>query len=170
MLEQRHGMADFADVYTTHRDDVARYLRRHVPDAEVEDLCSETFTRAWEAWPRYQPDPRGPGPWLMTIAKRRAGSYWRRQQATPAGLRCGELDPAPEHEQPERVVLDAAALYELLRRLEDLPLSQQRVLAMRVFYGLDVAETAQAMETTAGAVKALCFRARHRLARAGEAA
>jgi RNA polymerase sigma factor (sigma-70 family) len=68
---------DFAEVYREHRLEVARYLRRHVPSREVADLTSDVFLRALTAWPRYHPDPRGAGPWLLTIARNVAADWAR---------------------------------------------------------------------------------------------
>jgi RNA polymerase sigma factor (sigma-70 family) len=73
----------FRDAYEQLSPMVGDYLRRFVPRGEVEDIRQQVFLEVWRSRSRYDAE-RGLEPWVLTIAKRRAIDYLRRQSRTPA--------------------------------------------------------------------------------------
>ena len=71
--------------------------------------------------------------------------------------------PAPRNENPLEQVQADDAMQALERALESLPARQREAFTLRNFEGLDVAQTAVAMDCTEGSVKTHYSRAVHRL-------
>ncbi|MGF1529231.1 MAG: RNA polymerase sigma factor [Candidatus Competibacterales bacterium] len=78
-------------------------------------------------------------------------------------LPLGETLPDPRSPDPERVEQQRRALAVVDNALQALPRRQQQVFLLRVFEGLDVAQTAVAMGCTEGSVKTHYARALKRL-------
>jgi len=67
--------------------------------------------------------------------------------------------PDPRARLPEEALMDEATMERLLEAVERLPLRQQQAFLLRVWEGLDVADTARAMGCSAGSVKTHLSRA-----------
>lgn len=73
-----------------------------------------------------------------------------------------ELEPdfaAPDSDNPLVQLVQGNAMEELRAAIEDLPLRQQQVFLLRIWEGLDVKQTAFAMECSEGSVKTHLSRA-----------
>ncbi|RLT99983.1 MAG: RNA polymerase sigma factor [Ketobacter sp.] len=69
----------------------------------------------------------------------------------------------PSEPNPELLLSRAGDIDAVLKQVEALPIRQQQAFLLRVWEGLDVAATAQAMECSEGAVKSHFHRAIHSL-------
>lgn len=101
------------------------------------------------------------------IDQQRKGNV-RQRVMVPAPASDAQPDPvaqAPGHpgEQPERQVAANESLDRLHAALQTLPVRQQQAFLLRVAEGLDVAQTAEAMECSTGSVKTHYSRAVHTL-------
>ncbi len=95
--------------------------------------------------------------------KRSRGRWWR---LLGGGDSCREnagdplqAVPGSSQMQPEKILLSQEITEDILKAVEMLPLRQQQAFLLRVWEGLDVAETATAMGCSAGSVKTHLFRA-----------
>ncbi len=73
--------------------------------------------------------------------------------------------PDPGGRLPEEVLMGEDELERILAAVEELPLRQQQAFLLRVWEGLDVAETASAMGCSSGSVKTHLSRAMSALRR-----
>lgn len=79
------------------------------------------------------------------------------------GLEEIETVPDPVNSQPDQALTNNRAIFELDKALGELPLRQQQALMLRLWEGLDVKQTAQAMGCSDGSVKTHYSRAVHTL-------
>ncbi len=169
MRAQQGDAAAFGEVYDRYVDFVYRYVYYRVGSPQLaEDLTSETFLRALRRISSFTWQGRDVGAWFVTIARNLVADHYRssryRLEITTADLRAtgGERagDATPESEV--LTSMDNAALLDAVRGLSS---EQQECIALRFLQGLSVAETAQAMNKSEGAVKALQYRAVRTLGR-----
>ncbi len=156
----------FGLLYDHYQPSVYRFLYYRVGSAHLaEDLTGDTFFRALRSMNGFRWQGRDFGAWLMTIARNLAADHFKagrtRLEQTTEDL--GTLD-SPTDEGPESLVLDSLTNEELLGALRTLPRDQQDCLVMRFLQGLSLAETAEALDRSAGAVKQLQLRAVRHLA------
>jgi len=130
-----------------------------------EDAAQETFLRAFNALPRF--DPKGPArcsTWLLTIATRLCIDERRRQRRQPGH---DDVDVATLQADGHGA-LDVVAHKELIGRLQrglaGLPDGQREVFVLRVLAERSVEETATVLGIDTGTVKSRLARAREALA------
>ena len=115
-------------------------------------------------------------PLFHRILQSRIRDWYRRQQVRKKWIswfggqenETAEPDPllntaAAACTEPQQASLQRQTMNELERAMHQLPLRQQQVLMLRLWQGLDVRETAQAMGCSAGSVKTHYSRAVHTL-------
>lgn len=152
------------ELYLRHCDNLVGYLRSRVgcPDL-AEDLAGDTFVRAFTNLGRY--DRGNFAAWLFRIGRNLAVDHHRRS-STKREVPVDEMwsneasDPSPD---PETLVVDrleAAGLYQVVRRaLDQIPPGQRACLVLRFYENRSVAEVAELMERSPGAVRVLQNRA-----------
>ncbi|NEK58221.1 sigma-70 family RNA polymerase sigma factor [Geodermatophilus sabuli] len=155
----------FGRIYDHYVTMVHRYARHRVGDrALAEDVTSETFVRALRRIDSLSFQGRDVGAWLVTIARNiiidQGKSSRYRLEVSTADMR--DADQATEG--PEDAVVTRLANEELLSCIRQLGGEQQECVSLRFLQDLSVAETAEVMGKTEGAVKALQHRAVRRLA------
>jgi len=154
----------FSELYRRHIDMIYRYAYARVRDATVaEDLTAQVFLKAFEGLPNYEPRGVPFSAWLYRIAHARTVDYWRQQQRRQE---VGLLESLPATDpQPEDIVVARSewkAAVDLLAQLTD---DQRDVIILRFIEDMSLAEVAETLEKTVGAVKALQHRALASLAR-----
>lgn len=122
----------------------------------AEDLLQTALVKLYVAWPRVRHDGREEAYCRQIIVRATIDEHrrpWRREQA---------LDRLPERATP-----DAAARYDehdaLFGALQSLPVMQRKVVVLRHWLGLSVAETAQELRISEGTVKSHSSRGLGRL-------
>ena len=125
---------------------------------DAEDLTSQTFLAALEAFPRYRQDGHFAA-WLFTIAHNKAVDYYRRAPHLPldeliAPPFHSDLAGETEHLQQEGV---------LLRAIQALPDDEQELIRLRYVAELSFAEIARALHKSEGAAKKMLYRLLMRL-------
>jgi RNA polymerase sigma-70 factor (ECF subfamily) len=150
----------FAAIYEQYVDVVYRYVYYRVGSHHVaEDLTSETFVRALRRLDSFTWTGRDIAAWFVTIARNLVvdhvkSSRYRLEVTTGDMLDGDERAPSTESE-----VLDRLRDERLLSAMRDLGPDQQECLSLRFLQGLSLAETAEVMGRSPGAVKQLQLRA-----------
>jgi RNA polymerase sigma-70 factor (ECF subfamily) len=76
----------FATVYARHAPPIMSFLAHTLGDCSTaEDLCQETFVRAWRAAPRFRGDAPL-APWLFRIARNLSHTELRRRRRAQSGI------------------------------------------------------------------------------------
>ena len=147
-----------AEIYDTYAPRLYRYAYRHLGHrATAQDVTSETFHRLLDAL------KNGGGPhtnlsaWLYRVAHNVIVDVYRHQpDDPPAPLDdvnlVGSADQEHHAEHNDRVTWARRAFQQLTGL-------QQQVIALRYLESLSLKETAQVMNKTVNAVKALQYRA-----------
>jgi RNA polymerase sigma-70 factor, ECF subfamily len=156
----------FGMLYDHYQTSVYRFLYYRVGSvALAEDLMSETFFRALRSMSSFRWQGKDFGAWLMTIARNLTADHYKsgrnRLEYTTEDM--SAHDSATEG--PENAVLASLTNEALLEALGELPTEQQECLVMRFLQGLSIAETAQVLGRSDGAVKQLQLRGVRNLAK-----
>lgn len=119
----------------------------------AEELAQETLARAYRDWNKIQ-GMAAPGAWAHRVAMNLAKSYFRRSAAerrarTREEAQARVTEPAPE----------TAEAVTVRRAVANLPEQQRRMLLLRFYRELSVAEVASLTGRSASAVTSLTHRA-----------
>lgn len=149
----RHGWHRFVDVYEPLRPELYRYCRYLTRSAwEAEDLVQDTLARAFVNLGRSFQLPASPKAWLFRVASNLWIDRMRRARELP-----GEV-PDQAVLPESRVDRDAAG--SLIGRLAP---QERAAVVLKDVFDFSLAEIADALSTTVGAVKAALHRGRGKL-------
>lgn len=152
----------FGRLVERHAGRVYACLRLWVGQAQdAEDLCQETFLKAYRALPRFRRDCSF-GAWLLVIARRTASNFFRARRPTEPleEVRAPEaVGPGPDEELGQTDL--RGSVWEVARRLKP---TFFEVLWLHYHEDLGVEEIARVLRTTRVNVRVLLFRARRELA------
>ncbi|MCW2858219.1 MAG: sigma-70 family polymerase sigma factor [Marmoricola sp.] len=156
----------FGQLYDHYQPSVYRFLYYRVGSMTLaEDLTAETFFRALRSMHAFRWQGKDFGAWLMTIARNLTADHFKagrtRLEQTTEDMQT--LDTTSE--SPEIEVLSSLTNEALLKALGELPTEQRECLIMRFLQGLSIAETAEILGRSAGAVKQLQLRGVRNLAK-----
>jgi RNA polymerase sigma-70 factor, ECF subfamily len=161
-LLQRASLCDpiaFTALYDQYGDRIYSYIYHRVGQVELaEDLTGQVFMRMLEAVHAGRPWQTSFSGWLFRIAHNLVIDHYRRRgRATFVDI--DEVIAPSPHGQPQSSVeamLDSEQLRQALRKVTD---EQAQVISLRFLEDLSIAETAEIMGKTEGAIKALQYRA-----------
>ena len=156
----------FGQLYDHYQGSVYRFVYyRTRSQTLAEDLTSETFLRALRNMSGFRWQGRDFGAWLMTIARNLCTDHFKagrtRLEQTTEDM--GVHDDATEG--PENAVMAGLTNELLLDGLRQLSDEQRDCLIMRFLQGLSIAETAEVLGRSDGAVKQLQLRGVRNLAK-----
>ncbi|MFL6022865.1 MAG: sigma-70 family RNA polymerase sigma factor [Marmoricola sp.] len=156
----------FGQLYDHYQPSVHRFLYYRVGSMTLaEDLTAETFFRALRSMHSFRWQGKDFGAWLMTIARNLTADHFKagrtRLEQTTEDMQT--LDSTSE--SPEIEVLSSLTNEALLKALGQLPTEQRECLIMRFLQGLSIAETAEILGRSSGAVKQLQLRGVRNLAK-----
>lgn len=156
----------FGSLYRQYRGQVHGYIQRRVTHAELaEDLCSETFLRAFRRISSFAWQGRDFGAWLTTIAHNLVVDYYKSAhrkfeiatEALPEDLLC-----AAGADAAVLAMLDTGALADAMAQLTP---AQRACVSLRLLDGYSVEQTASTIGRSSRAIIALQHRALRSLAR-----
>ncbi len=160
-IQQRDQQA-LAEVYDRYFDQINRYLSYRLGEPEVAaDLAGEVFFALVSALKKGKPPKTSLSGWLYTVARNLAADYIKEKSRTVALVEDIASNEPSLTDQAHLAQL-APILREAILQLTD---EQQHVITLRFGQELTLAETAEIMEKSVGAVKALQHRALASLAR-----
>jgi RNA polymerase sigma-70 factor (ECF subfamily) len=152
------------EVLETIRPLVVRYCRARVGTAErsglsADDVAQEVCLAAITALPRYKDQGRPFLAFVYGIAAHKVADAHRAAGRTKSD----PMDVVPErlsHEAgPEQMAIDSESAARMATLLKVLPEKQREILILRVVVGMSAEETADAVGSTAGAVRVAQHRA-----------
>lgn len=156
----------FGELYDHYHSAVYRFLYYRVSSVTLaEDLTADTFFRALRGMSSFRWQGRDFGAWLMTIARNLVADHFKagRTRLEHTTEDTETLDSAAD--SPEREVL-ATLTGEILRSaLNELPREQRECIVLRFLDGMSIAETAEIMHRSSGAIKQLQLRGIRNLAK-----
>jgi RNA polymerase sigma-70 factor, ECF subfamily len=156
----------FGLLYDHYHVSVYRFLYyRTRSQTLAEDLTSETFFRALRSMNNFRWQGKDFGAWLMTIARNLTTDHFKAGR-TRLEMTTEDMTPHDDTtEGPEGAVIAGLTNEVLLKALTELPDEQRECLIMRFLQGMSIAETAQALDRSDGAVKQLQLRGVRNLAK-----
>lgn len=132
----------------------------------AEDIASETFLSALEAWP-YKGVPPNPTAWLYAVAKNKAMNYISRNQLFVNKI-AGQLQSA-RHQQSIEIDLSGKNISDSQLQMmfalchPAIPAEAQIGLALRILCGFGIDEIATALLSNKETINKRLFRAREKL-------
>lgn len=150
----------FAELYQKYNLIIYRYILAQVGSPQdAEDLTTEVFIKAWNSLDTYADQGYTYGSFLFRVARNTIIDFVRNQKKenildieTPFWLQDDSDLPSDILSKKE----DYQKLYESINRLPD---DYKEVLILRFFSDLSVAETAEFMNRSSGAIRILQHRA-----------
>lgn len=148
----------FASIYEYYYEDIYNYIYHRVTGASVaEDLAAEVFLKALESIDSYTFRGLPLNVWLFRIARNLVADYFRRGPwPVEVPLEEGML---PLEEGAEDVFEREITQRQLVRALSNLTDDQQDVVILRLVDEFSVADAAQVLGKSEGAIKSLQRRA-----------
>lgn len=156
-----------AGLMRRHREAVYRLARFHTDDeAEALDLTQEAFIAAFSALRRFDLD-RSFRAWILRIALNKCRDWSRRRKVRrlltftrPIDEAAMVADPGPD---PEAALQSAAAVAQIKRAVQDLPLRLREPLILCAIEGMSQDDAAILLGISRKAVETRIYRARQKL-------
>lgn len=156
----------FGQLYDHYADQVFRYIYYRVSNrALAEDLTADAFVRALRALPRFTWQGTDFGAWLTTIARNLITDHYKSSRAKREIVADELPDADDSRDGPEQEAVTNDVNDALMQALRTLPDDQQECLVSRFMLEHSIAETADLMGRSPGAIKQLQLRAVRSLAR-----
>lgn len=152
----------FALVYRHVQPGLLRYLRG-LSVVAADDLAADTWLEVVRGLDRFTGDERGFMAWVFTIARRKAidrGRYEGRRLTAPLD---DDDSYGPRLPDTAEIVEQADATDAAIALVRTLPPDQAEVVLLRVVAGLDIAQVAELVGKSNGAVRVLTHRGLRRL-------
>lgn len=157
-----HDQQALAEVHDRYFDQIYHYLNYRLGDSEAAaDVAGEVFLALIKALKRGKPPKTSLSGWLYAVARNLAADHIKKQVRTVPLFEDLTAD-GPSLTDRAYLAHLAPTLKAALQKLTE---EQQHVIALRFGQGMSLAETAQIMEKSVGAIKALQHRALASLAR-----
>jgi len=130
-------------------------------ESMAEDLCQETFYKAYRSLQTFREVEASFSTWLYTIARNTVLSELRKQKMQQISLEDSGVQPQVSADsQPEHSILRHEKVSMVRQAINNLPEKQRSALILREYYQLDYQEIASILGQTVSSVKSLLFRAR----------
>ncbi|MFI2855636.1 RNA polymerase sigma factor [Paenibacillus sp. JSM ZJ436] len=140
---------------------VYHMLKSSSMELMAEDICSETFYKAFRSLHSFREVDASFSTWLYTIARNTVLSELRKQRGANLPLEESGIIPiAPPEVAPEQAILRNEKVSMVREAINNLPEKQRSALILREYDQLDYQEIADILGQSVSSVKSLLFRAR----------
>jgi len=130
-------------------------------ESMAEDICAETFYKAYRSLQTFREVEASFSTWLYTIARNTVLSELRKHKAGKISLEQSGYTPVASYETlPEQMILRNEKVSMVRDAINNLPEKQRSALILREYDQLDYQEIAGILGQTVSSVKSLLFRAR----------
>ncbi|NEW06062.1 sigma-70 family RNA polymerase sigma factor [Paenibacillus sp. SYP-B3998] len=127
----------------------------------AEDLCNETFYKAYRSLHSFREIEASFSTWLYTIARNTVLSELRKNKSVQVSLEQSGLTPHASYDaMPEQAMLRNEKVSMVRNAINSLPEKQRSALILREYDQMDYQEIANILGQTVSSVKSLLFRAR----------
>lgn len=165
-LAQGGDTEAFGQLYDRYVTGIFRYVYFRVGNTHLaEDLTAETFLRALRSLHTFQWKGKDFAAWLTTIARNLINDHFKSRRVRSEFSTDAFPDRADAGRGPEEDALSALSNEELMQAVSSLPHDQRDCVLMRFVQELSIAETAQVLGRSEGAIKQLQLRAVRSLAK-----
>jgi RNA polymerase sigma-70 factor (ECF subfamily) len=165
-LAQGGDTEAFGQLYDRYVTGVFRYVYFRVGSTQLaEDLTAETFLRALRSLHTFQWKGKDFAAWLTTIARNLINDHFKSRRVRSEFSTDAFPDRADARRGPDEDVLASLSNEALMRAVASLPDDQRDCVLMRFVQELSIAETAQVLGRSEGAIKQLQLRAVRSLAK-----
>lgn len=140
---------------------VVNILRPYRDEALAEDLCQETFYKAFKSLKTFRDEDALFSTWLYTIARNTVISELRRSKNTEVYIEDTNTISLHSSDQlPEQKLLQEERTGMIRDAINLLPENQRSAIILREYEEMDYKEIATILGLTVSSVKSLLFRAR----------
>jgi RNA polymerase sigma-70 factor (ECF subfamily) len=140
---------------------ILHMLKPYNYDAMAEDLCQETFYKAYKSIQSFRDVEATFSTWLYTIARNTVLSELRKSKHKEVFIEDGYSMPKVSIEQlPEYEILRHEREHLVRQAINKLPEKQRSALILREYEQLDYKEIAKILDASISSVKSLLFRGR----------
>ncbi|MBD8497607.1 MULTISPECIES: RNA polymerase sigma factor [Paenibacillus] len=165
--EIKEGNTDlYADLMNRYHRKVLAFIYHMLRNSQLEllaeDLCAETFYKAYRSLHTFREAEASFSTWLYTIARNTVLSELRKQRSLQVSLdEDNSIVPeAPKELTPEYTALRNEKVQLVREAINNLPDKQRSAIILREYDQLDYQEIANQLGQTVSSVKSLLFRAR----------
>ena len=149
----------FSQIYDAYVEKIYRFVFLKVNSQDIaQDICSETFLRAWNVFKDENRKIENPQAFLYQIARNLVIDHYRekgRSQVVSAEY-ASVIDPTQDLEEKTLQDSDLNAIYSILGQIKP---EYKEIIIMHYVNDLSIAEIAETLEKTQGAVRTMLHRA-----------
>ena len=162
-LIERVGLntAGFQEIYTLWLTRVYQYVYARVGSLnDTEDLTSQIFLKAYEAFPRYK--HRGHfAAWLFTIARNQINMFYRGRKSVEVSL--DVVEHANSDQDVLNTIVNSGEIDQLKQIISTLPAREQELIYLRYVTEMKFSDMALVLGRKEDAVKKSLYRLQTRL-------
>ena len=152
--QAKPGVEILAELYETHFEKVSRYIAARIGNPSLaEDMASEVFVKAVEAFDNFQWRSIPIEAWIFKIAHNTVIDYYRKSsKRKDLPLEAATTQVSMSTSDQVDLILE---IKELSQAMQSLTEQQRHIMAMRFGAGMDSQSVAKALGKKSGAVREL---------------
>lgn len=164
--EIKEGHVDcYGELITRYEKRILTFILHMLKNTQLEDmaedLCQETFYKAFRSLHSFRDHEAAFSTWLYTIARNSVLSELRKSRNSEVYLEDNKIDPSSGIDRlPEYHLLQTERERMVRMAIDSLPAKQRQAIILREYEEKDYKEIADILDSSVSSVKSLLFRAR----------